>query len=177
MRSFLTFSFVLLMAAFLISGCGSAPVKKDVAAPPPPAKDPRSYLTAEISVPKLTYNLGDVIPIKLSVANSSAETLRFQFPTPSVFDIEIKTSDSKSVQSWGKNKPFLQKITYRAIPPGTEEIFTWQWSTDDASLENADSPSNRSLPPGTYMLYGYLRLTPLLASKPVLITLNAKPKP
>ena len=159
----------------LIAGCASAPPPKEEPVAKKEAPDPRSFLGVEISIPQLTYTMGDRIPLKLVLSNKSKDTLNFEFPTSQIFDIGITTAEGKQVTTWGKGKAGLQKITSRRIAPGTSELFTWEWSTADASFDSPGGTENKALPAGTYFITGYLKLAQPLSSKPVAVVIKDKP--
>ncbi|MBT9166607.1 MAG: hypothetical protein DDT25_01300 [Chloroflexi bacterium] len=83
-------------------------------------------LKLQLSVPKGTYQPGEILEATLSLINTTPEPISFSTMTSQLFDLIIEGPER--VLRWSEDKMFLQVITPRHIPGNgaLSEVLSWK---------------------------------------------------
>ena len=104
--------------------------------------------------PQVPY--GDTVIMKQTIRNIGDEAVSFDLPGPYI-NFVVETSDGQYVWDWSSGKAYFSDISFKNLEPSDEWVFIAEWEQVDKRGE--------PVPPGTYLVRGYLLTIDILQNK------------
>lgn len=120
MKKWVFLGLVIILVAVML-GCpgvvetpSASPSEKPMPEITTASSEIKEGLKLEISLPKVSYQLGEILEATVSLINTTPEAISFSTRTSQLFDLIIKGPERE--RWWSEDKVFLQVITPRHIP-------------------------------------------------------------
>ncbi len=131
------------VAVLLAAACDSAP----------PGLPDGIVHSLEVA-PRVPY--GETVIMKQTIRNIGDEAVRFSL-SGAYINVVVETSDGQHVWHAWYGEAYFPGIDFKNLEPGDEWVFTDEWN----QVDNRGEP----VPPGTYLVRGYLDTVDILQEK------------
>ncbi|MEW6221947.1 MAG: BsuPI-related putative proteinase inhibitor [Candidatus Hadarchaeota archaeon] len=106
-----------------------------------------------LTLSKTGFNLGENIPMNLTVQNIRAENVSLEFSSGYQSDFIVYDTDFNKVCAWSDGKMFIMSFTGFGLGPGENRSWVWDW---DQKVYNNQTGEYSPIAPGEYYLRGIL---------------------
>ena len=90
-----------------------------------------SGLRVEASLPRPTYDAGQVVEVALTAVNTGGAPVSVTFTSGQRFDLVIRRPRGDAVWRWSHDKAFIQVIQTLTLQPGQSLSFKIPWDQTD----------------------------------------------
>ncbi len=147
----------LLLVCFVISfvllatcGCGGPSDGNDVEVErevPITSHQEKNGFEIDFSIPKRGFSLGEEIPLKISIKNTSDDFKELTFSSGKKYDFWVENDSGKEVWRWSFDKVFTMVLESKKLEPGEQVVYELVWPQKDFD--------GKQVPAGNYVVKGF----------------------